>query len=336
MVLRTRSRNVPGTVSVSTPSSDTSALTATVRRRAAVIVNPNATTTDAKLRSLVIHALSYRFDVEPVDTEAPQHASELARDAVASGVDAVITLGGDGTVNEVANGLAGTGVPLIPLPGGATNVYHRLIGMPKNIVDATEHVLRLADRWQPRTVDLGRIGDRYFTFAAGVGLDASVVDQVDRRPGMKARLGPWYYATAAFATFARRYVVNAPRFTLDVDGGPTLEGTTAIFQNAEAYTFFMSRPIRLLNGEGLHSGAISGAVLRHTRPTIAPGITVRALAHPIDLSGHRAVDATGPVTSGRIRSTDGRPLPVQVDGDYIGEHTELEIGALPNGLTVLA
>lgn len=342
MVLRTGSRNVPVTVvssnavSAPTPSFDTSALTASVRRRAAVIVNPNATTTDPKLRSLVIHALSYRFDVEPVDTEAPQHASQLAREAVAAGVDVVITLGGDGTVNEVANGLAGTGVPLIPLPGGATNVYHRLIGMPKNIIDATEHVLRLADQWAPRTVDLGRIGDRYFTFAAGVGLDASVVEQVDRRPRMKARFGPWYYASAAVGTFVGRYVANGPRFTLDVDGGPTLQGATAIFQNADAYTFFMARPIRLLGGESLHSGAISGAVLRHTRPTIMPGITVRAVADPIDLTGHRAVGATGPVVSGRIRSDDGRPLPVQVDGDYIGEHVEVELGVLPDGLTVVS
>ncbi len=341
MVLRTRSRNVPVTVASSrtpapTPPSDPSALIAPLRRRAAVIVNPKATTTDPRLRSLVIHALSHRFDVEPCDTEAPQHATELARDAVASGVDAVITLGGDGTVNEAANGLAGTGVPLIPLPGGATNVYHRLIGMPRNIIDATEHVLRLADRWAPRTADLGRVGDRYFTFAAGIGLDASVVDQVDRRPRMKARFGPWYYATAAVGTFVGRYVVGGPRFTLEVDDGPTLHGATAIFQNAEAFTFFRSRPIRLINGEDLDTGVISGAILRHTRPTIMPGITARALSSRIDLPGHRAVDPTGPLVSGRIRSDDGRPLPVHVDGDFIGEHVELELGVLPDGLTVLA
>ncbi len=251
MVLRPRSRNVPAIVvskdNVPAPAPSTDALIAPVRRRATVIVNPNATTTDPRLRSLVIHALSHRFDVEPVDTEAPQHASELARDAVAAGVDAVITLGGDGTVNEVANGLAGSGVPLIPLPGGATNVYHRLIGMPKDIVEATEHVLRLADHWAPRTVDLGRIGDRWFTFAAGVGLDASVVHQVDRRPRMKARFGPWYYASAAVMTFLSRYVVGGPRFALEAEGGSTLEGATAIFQNAQAFTFFMARPISLLN-----------------------------------------------------------------------------------------
>lgn len=335
-------RNFPATVvskehvSDPSPSPDASALIAPQRRRAAVIVNPHATTTDPRLRSLVVHALSHRFDVEPVDTEAPRHASELARDAAASGVDAVITLGGDGTVNEAANGLAGTGVPLIPLPGGATNVYHRLIGMPKNIIDATEHVLALADRWHPRTVDLGLLGDRYFTFAAGVGLDASVVDQVDRRPRLKARLGPWYYATAAVSTFVSRYMVNGPRFELEVEGGETVRGATAIFQNADAFTFFMSRPIRLLNGEGLHSGAITGAVMRHTRPTIMPGITVRAISGTLDLTGHRAVDPTGPVISGRIRSEDGRPLPAQVDGDFIGEHSELALGVLPGGLTVVS
>jgi diacylglycerol kinase family enzyme len=337
-------RNVPVTlvsgksvpVPAPTPSADASALLVPRRRRAAVIVNPHATTTSPQLRSLVIHALSHRFDLEPVDTEAPQHASTLARDAVASGVDVVITLGGDGTVNEAANGLAGTGVPLIPLPGGATNVYHRLIGIPKNIIDATEHVLRLADDWRPRTVDLGRIGDRFFTFAAGVGLDASVVDQVDSRPLLKARLGPWYYATAAFGTFMSRYMVNGPRFVLEVDGGPTIEGATAIFQNAEAFTFFMARPIRLINDGGLHTGAISGAILRHTRPTIMPGIARRAISGTHDLPGHRAVDRTGPLVTGRIRSADDRPLPVQVDGDFIGEHTELELGVLPDGLTVVS
>lgn len=324
--------------SVPVPQStfDAAALTAPRRRRAAVIVNPNATTTDPRLRSLVLHALEHRVDVEPVDTEAPRHAAELARAAAASGVDAVITLGGDGTVNEAANGLAGTGVPLIPLPGGATNVYHRLIGMPKDIIDATEHVLGLADRWQPRTVDLGLVGDRYFTFAAGVGLDASVVAQVDRRPRLKERFGPWYYASAAISTFVRRYMVHGPRFTLKVDGGPSIDGATAIFQNAEAFTFFRARPIRLINGESLHSGAISGVVLRHTRPTIMPGITVRAVSGTHDLTGHRAVGATGPLVSGRIRSADGRPLPVQVDGDFIGEHDDLALGVLPDGLTVLA
>ncbi len=324
-----------GLVPSSAPAPDASALTSPKRRRLAVVVNPNATTTSPRLRSLVVHALSHRYEVEPVDTEGPRHAIELARQAAADGVDAVVTLGGDGTVNEAANGLAGTGVPLMPLPGGATNVFHRLIGMPGEIVDATEHVLSLADRWETTPVDLGRIGDRWFTFSAGVGLDASVVDRVDQRPTLKARLGPWYYATSAVSTFLKHYVKDPPQLVLELPDGRELHGVTAIFQNAPEFTFFSRRPVRLLHGEDLHSGHLSGAVLRHTRPTVMPGVTMRALITPMDLGGHRAVDAVQGLTSAVLRSTDGRPLPFQVDGDYVGGIERAEVGVSPGGLLVV-
>ncbi|MGX6449696.1 diacylglycerol/lipid kinase family protein, partial [Patulibacter sp. S7RM1-6] len=298
----------------SAPAADASSLTSDERRRVAVVVNPNATTTSPRLRDLVLHALAHRFDVEPLDTQAPRHATELAARAAADGVAAVVTLGGDGTVNEAANGLVGTGVPLVPLPGGATNVFHRMIGMPRDIVDATEHVLTLADAWAPRPVDVGRIGDRWFTFAAGVGLDASVVERVDARPRLKARFGPWFYAAAAVGTFARRYVVAPPRLELALPDGRVLPGATAIFQNAPEFTFFGGRPVRMLQGEGLTTGHLSGAVLRRTRPTVMPGVILRALVTPLDLGGHRAVDAVPGLTAATLRSADGRPLPVQVDG----------------------
>jgi diacylglycerol kinase family enzyme len=325
-----------GLVPSSSPALDASALTSSERRRLRVIVNPTATTTSPRLRSLVVHALGHRYEVEPVDTEGPRHATELARRAAEEGVDAVVTLGGDGTVNEAANGLAGTGVPLVPLPGGATNVFHRQIGMPGDIVDATEHVLGLADRWAPSAVDLGRIGDRWFTFAAGVGLDASVVDRVDHHPTLKARFGPWYYATAAVSTFLKDYVARPPQLVLELPDGRELHGVTAIFQNAPEFTFFSRRPVRLLHGEDLRSGHLSGAVLRHTRPTVMPGVTMRALVTPMDLGGHRAVDAVPALTSAILRSADGRPLPFQVDGDFVGGIERAEVGVQPGALLVVA
>ncbi|WP_169738392.1 diacylglycerol/lipid kinase family protein [Patulibacter minatonensis] len=323
-------------VNVSAPAPDASALTSSRRRRLAVIVNPNATTTSPRLRSLVVHALSHRFDVEPVDTEGPRHATELARIAAENGADAVVTLGGDGTVNEAANGLVGTGVPLVPLPGGATNVFHRLIGMPGDIVDATEHVLSLADRWDPRPVDVGRIGDRWFTFAAGVGLDASVVHRVDQRPKLKARFGPWFYTAAAVGTFNRTYVRHPPQMVLELPDGRELPGVTAIFQNAPEFTYFASRPVRLLHGQSLHTGNLSGAVLRHSRPTVMPGVTLRALVPSLDLGRHRAVEAVHPLTQAVVRSTDDRALPFQVDGDYVGETDRAEIAVQAGGLLVVA
>ena len=109
----------------------------------------------------------------------------------------VVAFGGDGTVNEAANGLAGSDTPLTCLPGGATNVYCRTLGIPDDVVDATEHLLRMADDFQPRRVDLGLVNERYFTFSSGVGLDASVVERVDAHPYRKARFGECYYTYAA-------------------------------------------------------------------------------------------------------------------------------------------
>ena len=103
---------------------------------------------------------------------AADHATELCREAAQEGYDVVVAFGGDGTVNEAANGLVGSDTPLCCLPGGRTNVYCRMLGIPTDVVDATEHLLGLAHDWQPRRVDVGKVNDRFFLFSAGVGLDA--------------------------------------------------------------------------------------------------------------------------------------------------------------------
>ena len=180
------------------------------QRRMLVIVNPYATTMSDRVKSLVVYALQGRYDVQAVDTQAKGHAIELCREAAHEGYDVVVAFGGDGTVNEAANGLVGSPTPLTCLPGGATNVYCRMLGIPPDVVDATEHLLGLADNWRERRVDLGRLDDRRFTFSAGMGLDASVVERVDRNPRLKARFGPWYFAQSAIRTFLERYVVRPP------------------------------------------------------------------------------------------------------------------------------
>src|SRR5215213_10032363 len=152
-------------------------------RRMRVVVNPYATTVSDRLRSLVVSALQGRYRVDAVDTEGRDHATALCREAAEAGYDVVVAFGGDGTVNEAANGLAGSGTALTCLPGGATNVYCRMLGIPTDVVDATEHLLGLADAWRPRAVDIARVNERWFTFSAGMGLDASVVARVDRNPG---------------------------------------------------------------------------------------------------------------------------------------------------------
>ena len=125
------------------------------KRRMLIIVNPYATTVSDRLKSLVVYALQGRYDVEAVSTEAQNHATEIGREAINGDYDIVVAFGGDGTLNEVANGLAGTDIPVSVLPGGSTNVVARTLGIPNDVVDATEHLLGCADRFEPRPIDLG-------------------------------------------------------------------------------------------------------------------------------------------------------------------------------------
>src|SRR5918998_4116026 len=160
----------------------------TPKRRRLVIVNPYATTVSDRLRNLVVYALGSRYAVEAIDTQERGHATQICREAAIEGYDVVVAFGGDGTVNEAANGLVGSKTPLTALPGGSTNVWARTLGIPNDVVDATEHLLRIADEFRPFRVDLGRVEGRFFAFSSGIGLDASVVKRVDAHPTLKARL----------------------------------------------------------------------------------------------------------------------------------------------------
>jgi diacylglycerol kinase family enzyme len=304
-------------------------------RRMLIIVNPYATTMSVRLKQLVVYALQGRYEVEAVDTQRKGHATELCRDAALEGYDVVVAFGGDGTVNEVANGLAGTRTALVPLPGGATNVYCRMVGIPTDVVDATEHLLRLADQWAPRPVDLGRVNDRWFTFSAGAGLDASVVERVDRHPRLKARLGPWYYAQAATAVFLEKYVVNAPKVIADL-ADEEKAGASVFVQNAQPYTYFRRRPITLSPGAALDSGDLSAVVLGRANAADLPTMAYRLLSKRAQVGRHRQAHAFDGLDGLVVRSCDERPVPVQVDGDYIGEHEEAVFSVSPGVLRVLA
>ncbi|HEV7175233.1 MAG TPA: diacylglycerol kinase family protein [Solirubrobacteraceae bacterium] len=304
-------------------------------RRMLIIVNPYATTVSDRLKNLVVYALRGSYEVDAIDTEARDHATELTRDAAREGYDVVVAFGGDGTVNEAANGLAGSSTPLSCLPGGRANVYCRMLGIPADVVDATEHLLRIADDWRPRRVDLGEVNGRKFTFSAGVGLDASVVERVDAHPRLKARLGEWYYTVMGVNTFTRRYLVHPPRLEAML-GVERVEGVSAIIQNAAPYTYFGTRPVEMAEGVSLTSGDLAGLVLERARPTDVPTIIWRALSKRARVKNHRHVHPFSGVQELTLRSLDDRPLPLQVDGDYIGEVPEATFGLTPGGITVVS
>jgi diacylglycerol kinase family enzyme len=307
----------------------------TVKRRMLIIVNPHATTVSDRLRHLVLHALQGRFDLDAVDTEARGHATELCREAAHEGYDVIVAFGGDGTVNEAANGLLGSSTPLCCLPGGSANVFARMLGIPGDVVDATEHLLAMADRWRPRRVDLGSVNDRCFTFASGLGVDASVVERVDSNPRLKARLGAYYFAWVAVATFLRRYLARPPRMEVTV-GDATLRGVTAIVQNSSPFTYFHDHPIEIAEGATLDSGTLAGGVLHRATPLAMPFIGWRAISPRARVVRHRQVTGFSDATELTVRSADGRPLPLQADGDYLGDVDEARYGILPGALNVVA
>jgi diacylglycerol kinase family enzyme len=311
------------------------------KRRMLLIVNPYATTVSNRLKNLVVYALQGRFEVETVDTEAQNHATEIGREVRDHGYDVVVAFGGDGTLNEVANGLAGTDVPVSVLPGGSTNVVCRTLGIPNDVVDATEHLLALADEWAPRRIDLGAVDERRFVFSCGAGIDATVVRRVDAHPRLKSAAGPYYFTWAAISAFYRGYMVNPVRLRVEVDG-QTSEGVTALAQNSDPFTYFASRPIRVCEGVEIDDGSLSLGVLKRARQRDMPTLIPRLFSDRRPAASHRQINHFEGVTEATVASIsetkagEPRPFPVQVDGDYIGEKTRLELRVEPGALTVIA
>lgn len=312
------------------------------KKRMLIIVNPYATTVSDRLKNLVVYALQGRYEVEAVSTEAQNHAIELGREARNGGYDVVVAFGGDGTLNEVVNGLAGTDVPVTMLPGGSTNVVCRTLGIPNDVVDATEHLLSLADEWAPRRIDLGMVDERYFVFSCGVGIDATVVKRVDAHPKLKAKAGPYYYSWAGISGFYRHYLRNPVRVRVET-GDDTIEGITALAQNSDPFTYFAKRPIRVCEGIEIDDGTLSLGVLKRAAQRDAPTLVARLLgAAGSRATGHRQIHHFDDVLDARVTSLseseegDLRPFPVQVDGDYIGEREQVDLRVEPKALTVIA
>jgi diacylglycerol kinase family enzyme len=304
-----------------------------------LIVNPMATTVSNRLKNLVVYALRGRYQVEAVETEAQGHAIALTREATSEGYDLVVAFGGDGTVNEAANGLAGSSMPLSLLPGGCTNVFCRMLGIPMDVVDATEHLLALADDPRPRRIDLGRVNDRYFVSSGGIGLDAETARWVDRHAPLKSRAGPFFFAFAAATSFHAKYASRQPSIAVEA-GGERIEGVTAVVQNSDPYTYFNSLPVRVCDGPSLDDGFLSMAVFEKARWSDTPELAWRLLSSRPHVVGHRRLRSLTELQSARVtalnRGGELAPFPLQVDGDYVGEFSEARFEIEPGALLVVA
>jgi diacylglycerol kinase family enzyme len=311
------------------------------KKRMLIIVNPYATTVSDRLKNLVVYALQGRFEVETILTEAQNHATEIGREVRDHGYDVVVAFGGDGTLNEVVNGLAGTDVPVSVLPGGSTNVVCRTLGIPNDVVDATEHLLALVDDWRPRRIDLGKADHRHFVFSCGAGIDATVVKRVDAHPRLKSAAGPYYFTWATVSAFYRSYLHNPVRLQVQIDEH-TSEGITALAQNSDPFTFFASRPVRVCEEVAFDDGTLALGLLKRATQRDMPTLIARLFSEERPAARHRQIEQFSAITEATVSSVsetkDGilRPFPVQVDGDYIGEKTRLELRSEPGALTVIA
>lgn len=278
-------------------------------------------------------ALSADHEVRVAETNRRGHATRLTRGAANDGTEVVVVLGGDGTLNEAANGLAGTDTALAPLPGGSTNVFARTIGLSDDPVEATGLLLDALDDDHIEPVGLGSVNGRYFLFHVGIGFDAAVVQQVERRGTMKRWASHPLFAYSAVTTWTRHYDRSRPRLAVrHADGTVVDDSYFSIVFNTNPYTYVGTRPFNLAPDATLDRGLVSLSI-RTLRlfpftgligSALFSGAHLRASSHTEYRTDLEALTATG-----------HGPVPYQVDGDYLGDAERLEFRHHPDILRLV-
>ena len=246
--------------------------------RIMLVVNAFASSVTARNTVVVHRALANGNDVEVVETNRRGHAIRFAQDAARRGVDIVIGFGGDGTLNEVATGVAGTDTAIGILPGGSTNVFARTLGMPNDPVPAVQLLANGIAAGDIRPIGLGHVNGRYFCFHTGIGYDAAVVREVERRASMKRWLGHPLFIYASIRTWMSKYDRAEPHFQVCTSAVPTpVDGYFTIVLNTNPYTYLGNRPLDLSPAATLDRGLVAitfkslkvGAVLARARRRVA-------------------------------------------------------------------
>ncbi len=290
-----------------------------------LLVNPFSSSVTARTRVVIRKALAGDHDVELVETARRNHATRLAQGAAAEGVDVVVVLGGDGTVNEAANGLAGTATALAVLPGGSTNVFARTIGLPNDPVESTAVTLEALEAGSIRRVGLGVANGRYFCFHVGIGFDAALVEQVEKRAGLKRWARHALFMYAGLDTLARRYDRRHPHFSVRYpDGDGVDDGYFAVGCNTNPYTFIGNTPFDIAPDANLDNG-LTMVTVRSLRADRAARIVARAVKGNGALQRDPAIHYRADVDALVVEALGGRPFPHQIDGDFLGETTRVEL-----------
>jgi diacylglycerol kinase family enzyme len=313
------------------------------RVRALLIVNPRATSTTQLRREVITHALASQMDLEVVQTRYRGHAASLAAAAVPGGHDLVLTLGGDGTVNEAVNGLLldgnGRRPALAALPGGNANVFTRSLGLPTDPVDATGQVIEALEAGRSRRLGLGRIDaggrpSRYFTFNAGLGLDAEVVRVIE---GLRARgraVTPRLYLWTALRQFYTVTDRRHPALTLERRGQPPVGHLFfSIVSNTAPWTYLGHRPVNPSPAADFDTGLDLFALRRLRTVGTLNALRQMFASRPDPPSGR---DVLSLHDQPEFVISASRPVALQADGEYMGEHERVRFRSVPAVLRVIA
>jgi diacylglycerol kinase family enzyme len=294
-------------------------------KRAVLIVNPMASRVTEEGISAVERALMRAAYVRTMRTEHPRHAVELAREA--ADADALIVFSGDGGFNEALNGVERNDLPLGFVPGGGTSVLPRALGLPRDPVKAAEYLADALNDDRTRHISTGRVNGRRFAFSAGIGIDAEAVRRIDergrslegKRPGDLAFIG----------AFTRMIFERRGRFepVLDIDGYG--RAALVLVANVNPYTFLKALAIQAAPEAVFEEGLDFLAPVSLTPRTLPPLLFALATGRPARnaLRGHDL---------DRIEVRCDRPLPLQADGEDLGDVTEAVFEAERRSITVLA
>jgi diacylglycerol kinase family enzyme len=315
--------------------------------RALLIVNPRATSTTRLRRDVIASALASAVKLEVVETRYRGHASALAASARNEGFGLVLTLGGDGTVNEAVNGMLSIDLPegaerpsaaelpaLAPIPGGSGNVFAGAVGLPRDPVDATGHILKALDEGRERTIGLGNADGRYFTFNSGLGLDAEVVRAVQGLRAHGRQASTSLYLRLALRQFYSQTDRSHPAIRIELPDGRS-EGPVflVIVSNAAPWTYLGDREVNA-NPQARFDTGLDIFTLRN----MSSFSTLYALSQMLTTKGGqlhgRRILALHDQPSATLRAD--RPVAFQIDGEYVGERELVRLSSVPDALRVVA
>jgi diacylglycerol kinase family enzyme len=286
----------------------------------------------------VVRALGSRLQLDTRQTQYRGHAGKLAAASATEGYDLVVTFSGDGTVNEVVNGLMQVPEPterpaIAPVPGGGANVFARTLGLPPDAGGAVQRILTAVAAGERRKIGLGLAGDRYFTFSAGLGIDAEVIADMERQRARGRRAS----VAAYLRTAVRRYYGTdrrRPALTLRVPGQSPVSGLfMGVVTNSSPWTYLGSHPVRPAHSD-FSSGLDLFALRRLRTLTSLAALGHMMQSHNEELPAGRDVVSASALNE--LAFAADRPIAFHIDGDYLGEKESVAFRFVPDALCVIA